>query len=103
MLLSYFHNILPTFISTPTPHQQSYDKILQAEQLLLTEQATCKALDQEIQMKKQQIAELEAEKKRKEEVLTTIEKARDYLIHEETDEFPEVSVCAYYSLYYSPN
>ncbi|KAH7826871.1 uncharacterized protein MONOS_11289 [Monocercomonoides exilis] len=71
--------------------KQSYDKIAQAEQLYLSEQSTCKTLDKEIQAKQRKIAELEAERKKKERKLAQMEKSRDYLIHEETDEFPEVS------------
>eukprot|EP00770_Monocercomonoides_exilis_P011345 MONOS_11289.1-p1 / transcript=MONOS_11289.1 / gene=MONOS_11289 / organism=Monocercomonoides_exilis_PA203 / gene_product=unspecified product / transcript_product=unspecified product / location=Mono_scaffold00559:9762-11711(+) / protein_length=513 / sequence_SO=supercontig / SO=protein_coding / is_pseudo=false len=72
--------------------KQSYDKIAQAEQLYLSEQSTCKTLDKEIQAKQRKIAELEAERKKKERKLAQMEKSRDYLIHEETDEFPEVSI-----------
>lgn len=73
--------------------KQSYDKISQAEQLFLQEQSICKALDQEIELKQKRITELENERKKKEQTLARMEKAREYLVHEETDEFPEVSVC----------
>ncbi|KAA6385657.1 MAG: hypothetical protein EZS28_018814 [Streblomastix strix] len=70
--------------------KQNYDKIAQAEQLFLTEQAACKSLDQEIQQKQKRITQLEQQKTKKDQVLREMEKQRDYLVREETDEYPEV-------------
>lgn len=61
--------------------------------MFLTEQNTCRNLDEEIITKTNKINDLERLKKEKEKELSVLEKKRDYLVKEETDEFPEVLVC----------